>query len=88
MPSDYQLTKDLMDRHLEFIKAYDGLYEAQLNELRLAIAAKDLLVLQRVMRGPNILKKLRSSPEYLLAIGLEQELIGPSEDQLPSSMRQ
>ena len=75
IPSDYELTKELMDKHVEFIKAYDDLYEAQLNQLRLAITAKDLESLQAAMRGRNIMKKLRTSPEYLIAIGLEQELL-------------
>lgn len=75
IPSDYELTKALMDKHVEFIKAYESLYEAQLNELRLAITAKELDGLRRAMRAPNIIKKLRTSQEYLVAIGLEQELI-------------
>jgi len=75
IPSDYELTKALMEKHIEFIKAYDDLYEAQLNQLRVAIAAKELEILQAAMRGPNIMKKLRTSPEYLIAIGLEQELL-------------
>jgi hypothetical protein len=88
IPSDYELTKALMEKHVEFIKSYDALYENQLNNLRLAVAAKELDSLRCAMRGPNIIKKLRNSPEYLLAIGLEQELIGPSEAQLPSSTQQ
>ena len=88
IPSDYELTKALMDKHVEFIKAYDNLYESQLKELRLAVSAKDLEVLQRAMRGPNIIKKLRTCPEYLVAIGIEQSLIVPSEAQPPSSMQQ
>jgi hypothetical protein len=88
IPSDYELTKALMEKHVEFIKSYDKLYENQLNNLRLALAAKDLENLQRAMRGPNIIKKLRTSPEYLLAIGLEQELIEQSEAQPPSLTQQ
>lgn len=75
IPSDYDLTKALMDKHVNFIKAYESLYEAQLNELRLAIIARDLDGLQKAMRGSNIIKKLRTSQEYLVAIGLEQELL-------------
>ena len=88
IPSDYELTKALMVRHLAFIKAYDALYESQMIELRSAIAAKELAPLQKAMRGPNIIKKLRTSPEYLIAIGLEQEIIEQSEAQPPSSARQ
>lgn len=88
IPSDYELTKALMDRHLAFIKAYDVLYESQMIELRSAIAAKELVPLQKAMRGPNIIKKLRTSPEYLIAIGLEQELIEQSEAQPPSLAQQ
>ena len=75
IPSDYELTKALMDKHVEFIKAHDSLYEAQLNQLRLAIATKDLSAVQKAMRGPNIIKKLRTSPEYIIAVGIEQELL-------------
>lgn len=75
IPSDYELTKALMDKHVEFIKAHESLYEAQLNQLRLAIAAKELLPLQNAMRGPYIMKKLKTAPEYLIAIGIEQSLI-------------
>jgi hypothetical protein len=75
IPSDYELTKALMDKHVEFIKEYDKLFENQLNNLRLAIAAKELDLLQKAMRGPNIIKKLKNSQEYLVAIGIEQELI-------------
>lgn len=75
IPSDYELTKALMDKHVEFIKEYDALYESQLKELRLAIVAKDLPIIQKATRGPNIIKKLRTSPEYLIAVGIEQELL-------------
>lgn len=75
IPSDYELTKALMDKHGGVIKAYNALYEAQLNELRVAIMDKQLENLQRAMRASNIMKKVRTSPEYLIAIGLEQELL-------------
>jgi len=75
IPSDYELTKALMDKHVNVIKAYESLYEAQLNELRLAITTKDLSTIQKAMRGSNIIKKLRTSQEYLVAIGIEQQLI-------------
>lgn len=75
IPSDYELTKALMEKHVEFIKAHDSLYEAQLNQLRLAIAAKELLPLQNAMRGTYIMKKLKTAPEYIIAVGIEQELL-------------
>ena len=51
------------------------LYEGQLNVLRMAIVNKELESLQAAMRNPNNLEKLRDSPEYLVAIGIEQELL-------------
>lgn len=82
IPSDYELTKALMEKHVEFIKAYDALYEAQLNQLRLAIGAKQLEGLQEAMRGRNIMNKLKTSPEYLIAIGLEQDLLVETDNNL------
>jgi hypothetical protein len=82
IPSDYELTKALMDKHVEYIKNYENTqtelnkaYDLQLHILRHAIKNNDLEYLQKCMRGPTIIKKLRSSPEYLLAIELEQKLI-------------
>ena len=82
IPSDYELTKALMDKHIDYIKTYDEkqddinkLYEFQLHVLRFAITGTDLVYLQGCMRGPNIIKKLKTSPEYLVAIELEQKLL-------------
>jgi hypothetical protein len=82
IPSDYELTKELMNNHREFIREYNEkmdelskLYEAQLNTLRMAISNRELEPLQLAMRNPNNLDKLRDSPEYLVAIGIEQELL-------------
>jgi hypothetical protein len=82
IPSDYERTKELMDKHRVVISEYNEkmdelakLYEGQLNVLRMAIVNKELESLQAAMRNPNNLEKLRDSPEYLVAIGIEQELL-------------
>ncbi len=75
IPSDYELTMALMEKHKEFIQTSEELYEVQLDTLRLAIRDNDLNRLQAAMRGPNTMKKLKTSPEYIIAVGLEQDLL-------------
>ena len=90
LPSDYELCSALWKEHSEFINEFTlksqeekNEYENQLTLIRNALNIKDLDILQKAMlRYPpftntnvSLLKKLRQSPEYLLAIGLEKDLL-------------
>jgi hypothetical protein len=72
IPSDYELVAALMDKHREFIKDHDEKLEEQVTRLKEAIAAKDLGLLQKAIRDPKNVKKLFNTPEYIVAIGLEE----------------
>jgi hypothetical protein len=75
LPSDYELTRALMEKHRQFIKDSEEEYEEQLNTLRAAILERDLNRLQLAMRSPKTMKRLQTSPEYLVAMGIEEELV-------------
>lgn len=82
IPSDYELSKELMDRHKEFISRFYekrdeiyAIYKKQINELRAAIVKGELVPLQNAMRNPNNQPKICKSLEYLVAIGIEEELL-------------
>jgi hypothetical protein len=82
IPSDYELSKELMDRHKEFISTFNekrdelyATYKNQITELRAAIVKGELVPLQNAMRNPSNQNKIRNSLEYLVAIGIEEELL-------------
>jgi hypothetical protein len=78
-PSDYELCEELCQENIRFMKEFEGAGDisAELDTLRHAIQSKDLDILQKAMRVPNAAKlsKLRRTPEYLVAIGLEREIL-------------
>jgi len=84
-PSDYELCEELCQENIRFMKEFEaaGDIGAELNTLRHAMQMKNLDILQKAMRSPPPAKlsKLRRTPEYLLAIGLEQELLLSEEDE-------
>jgi hypothetical protein len=78
-PSDYELCEELCQENIRFMKEFEGAGDisAELDTLRHAIQSKDLDILQKAMRGASSAKlsKLRRTPEYLVAIGLEREIL-------------
>jgi hypothetical protein len=78
-PSDYELCEELCQDNIRFMKEFEaaGNISTELNTLRHAMQVKELGPLQKAMRGvcPAKLSKLRRTPEYLVSIGLEQELL-------------
>lgn len=78
-PSDYELCAELCQENIRFMKEFEGAGDisAELDTLRHAIQSNDLDILQKAMRVPNAAKlsKLRRTPEYLVAIGLEREIL-------------
>lgn len=82
-PSDYELTNVLMDKHRQFIKAHDETLQEQVTRLKAAILAKELGLLQQAMRDPRNVKSLRDTQEYIVAIGLEHDLISEGPQPLP-----
>jgi len=78
-PSDYELCEQLCQENIRFMKEFEsaGDISAELDTLRNAIQTKDLGYLQKAMRLTNVAKlsKLRRTPEYLVAIGLEREIL-------------
>ena len=83
IPSDYELTKALMDKHKHFLKTYDEKLQENLTRIKAAIVAKDLGLLQQALTDPINVKNLRNTPEYIVAIGLEQHLISEAQPPLP-----
>jgi hypothetical protein len=83
-PSDYELCEELCQENIRFMKEFEaaGDIRVELDTLRNAMQAKDLGPLQKAMRGVSAVKlsKLRRTPEYLVAIGLEQELLLEDEE--------
>ena len=78
-PSDYELCEELCQENIRFMKDFEaaGDIRAEVDTLRHAMQMKNLDILQKAMRGPPAAKlaKLRRTPEYLVAIGLEQEIL-------------
>lgn len=83
IPSDYELAKALMDKHKHFIKAHDETLQEQVTRLKAAILAKELGPLQQAMRDPRNVKSLRDTQEYIVAIGIEHDLISEAQQPLP-----
>jgi hypothetical protein len=83
-PSDYELCEELCQENIRFMKEFEaaGDIRAEVDTLRHAMQAKELGPLQKAMRGVSAAKlsKLRRTPEYLVAIGLEQELLLEDEE--------
>ncbi len=83
-PSDYELCEELCQENIRFMKDSEaaGDIRVEVDTLRHAMQMKNLDILQKAMRGPPAAKlsKLRRTPEYLVAIGLEQELLQADEE--------
>jgi hypothetical protein len=83
-PSDYQLCEELCQENIRFMKEFEaaGDISAEVDTLRHAMQMKNLDILQKAMRSPPAAKlsKLRRTPEYLVAIGLEQEILLEDEE--------
>jgi hypothetical protein len=83
LPSDYELCFALWKSHSDFIQEFtlkEEEYQKHLTVLRNALNTNDLYVLQAAMlrfsiNSTEIVTKLRKSPEYILAIGKEKELL-------------
>jgi hypothetical protein len=78
-PSDYELCEQLCQENIRFMKEFEeaGDISAEVDTLRHAMRGKDIGPLQKAMRLPNPAKlsKLRRTPEYIVAIGLEREIL-------------
>lgn len=85
-PSDYELCEQLCQENIRFMKEFQatGDISAEVDTLRDAMKNKELGPLQKAMRVPNAAKlsKLRRTPEYIVAIGLERELLLTEEESL------
>lgn len=83
-PSDYELCEELCQENIRFMKEFEaaGDIRAEVDTLRHAMQMKNLDILQKAMRGVSSAKlsKLRRTPEYLVAIGLEQEILQADEE--------
>ena len=83
-PSDYELCEQLCQENIRFMKEFEaaGDISAEVDTLRHAIQMKNLDILQKAMRIPNAAKlsKLRRTPEYIVAIGLEREILLADEE--------
>ena len=91
-PSDYELCEALCQENIRFMKQFeeDGNISAEVDELRHAMQAKELGTLQKAMRDPPAAKlaKLRRTPEYIVAIGLEREILLADEEVEPLSQNE
>jgi len=83
-PSDYELCEELCQENIRFMKEFEGAGDisAEVDDLRHAMQMKNLDILQKAMRGPNAAKlaKLRRTPEYIVAIALEREILLADEE--------
>ena len=83
-PSDYELCEELCQENIRFMKQFeeDGNISAEVDTLRHAMQMKNLDILQKAMRDPPATKlsNLRRTPEYIVAIGLERELLLADEE--------
>ena len=83
-PSDYELCEELCQENIRFMKEFEaaGDISAEVDTLRHAMQMKNLDILQKAMRLPNPTKlsKLRRTPEYLVAIALEREILLADEE--------
>jgi len=84
VPSDYELCEELCQENIRFMKQFeeDGNISAEVDTLRHAMQMKNLDILQKAMRDPPATKlsNLRRTPEYIVAIGLERELLLADEE--------
>jgi len=83
-PSDYELCEALCQENIRFMKEFEaaGDISAEVDTLRNAMQMKNLDILQKAMRSPPAAKlaKLRRTPEYIVAIGLEREILLADEE--------